>query len=753
MRFFCRTIPQHNSTDPADKDVFLRLPSHEILHGLVRLNEPEQASRLATQMMTSGVPVRCKTLEAILRCMKEKSDDPRRPHMPTELLESSNVLTLRPSMLSDRGTKLAIDLLMVARRTRQRRSKNMFRILIALCIVNGEIIAASLLFGTLIRDWQARSPTGNLVPENGQRPLPHPNTPFPTYSQLNKICSSVTRTLVSDESDAESQLAFKASLQALANLATLLDDQAITYPNINPLLIALYKCPRVPETMVWIYDSSGNPKLVVAYKYFHEVLHRFISSLPTHPPALDERKKMLPPLDIYGYNTLLNYALRHRNSTSLAEDILYHMLHKRHQPLQPDTTTFNIIARSGTLLRSEIVNFAFSKLNKKWATPGPSTSNSTLTPSTLHSLLNIPNQEEDNYTLAARIAHLTATGQPHAVVDLLPIIFPTSYLPEDQQCGEHYEQDLHRSMLLGPVVFTSLLNALQKAGRTGLAEMVWKRASRVEKMSWTENVNGRLQPWCLPVLAYTIMIKLYAAEVRKGHFYGKDVDRRMPISIQKPLPLIRHVRTEGWGIPISRSGGPRTRTEMGRYLGMQIYRSMTDSAETIRLEISKLRRQKVPMHVKKNELEILKPDVRFFNAILDIVGRQSHMPPRKVRRGPGHYRRQYRKRYLDYVWKGIRVKPPDPGLWEVGRDMMAAGFEVPLLFRKLFVGAPGDVGSVDRLIPRLERDQRVFTAKRAWSPMEQAGKIMIPVQNAKTLDLVKTTETWTASNFGPGTSL
>ena len=67
----------------------------------------------------TGIPVRCKTLEAIFRCTKEKSDrdvNGRRPYMPTELLERSDVLTLRGSMLSDRGTKFAIDLLMVARR-------------------------------------------------------------------------------------------------------------------------------------------------------------------------------------------------------------------------------------------------------------------------------------------------------------------------------------------------------------------------------------------------------------------------------------------------------------------------------------------------------------------------------------------------------------------------------------------------------------------------------------------------------------
>ena len=79
--------------------------------------------------------------------------------------------------------------------------------------------------------------------------------------------------------------------------------------------------------------------------------------------------------------------------------------------------------------------------------------------------------------------------------------------------------------------------------------------------------------------------------------------------------------------------------------------------------------------------------------------------------------------------------PPNPHLLEVGKDMMAAGFEIPLLFQKFFIGVQADLGSFDQLKPRLERDRRVFAAKKAWSPREQVGKVTIPVQNSKTLVL------------------
>jgi len=378
--------------------------------------------------------------------------------------------------------------------------------------------------------------------------------------------------------------------------------------------------------------------------------------------------------------------------------------------------------------------------------PVPRASESSLTPSPLRSLLNITEQRDDKYTLTARIAHLTATGQFQAIVDLLPILFPTLTHAGDgpfssDELGDsarRHEQDLRRSMLFGPVVFTCILNALQKAGRTALAEKVWRWARKAEKMSWTVKVKGQLQPWCLPVLAYTIMIKLYAEEAKKA---GKVVDRRLFATNQKPPLFSQHVRVVGWngvsirGARFPETGGPLTRSAIGRYFGMWMYRSVRNSAEAIRVKISELRDQGIPIYISKRELEIPEPDARFFNAILDIVGRHPHAPPRRVRCGPGHYRRQYRRRHLDYVWRGILRGPPHPDLLEVGRDMMAAGFEIPLLFQKFFVGRPEVGGSLDQVKPRMERDRRMFAAKKVWSPRELVGKTMIPVQNTRTLDL------------------
>ena len=734
IRFLSGNIRQHDGPNPtkhANKDAFSRLPSHTLLHLLVRRNLPNQASALAKQTMSAGVPVRCKTFEAIFCCIKENSDrnfNGGRPFsMPTDFLEKSHVLTLG-SMMTDRGTKVAIDLLMAARLSKQRRSSNMYSILIAHCIDNGEIIVASLLYGILLRDWQNRKLTRELIPG--------PETPFPIPTHLEALCSSVTHALASDKSDVDSQFAFKASLQALANLATMLHRQTIAHHRVNSLITALYKCPRVLDK-VWIYDDWGIQRHVLAYGYIQSVLYQFIHSIPTQLPAHDERVKMLPPLRRYSYMTLLVYALHHRRSFNLAEIILRNMKDERYEPLTPDTIMLNFIARAGIILRNpEITRIALSRLKGRWSSLMPRHSPSTLhlyTP--LPSLLTATVQREDNYTLVIRIIHLAATGQSHAIVNILPVLFPTTFLPPKAITDEDEEEDLHRSRLFHPLVYTALLHALQKTGRTDLAEKVWKRARLAEKMSWFLEIDCQVQPWCLSAGAYLNMIKLYAKEVKKARTYRKVVHRnslltRMPVPISRHV-LSRRMRIRGRRIPkggFSEAGGSWTRRVMrGRYLSMRIYRSMKTTAEATSRKISKLRDEDRFIYANEKEIWIPKPNAKIFNAILDVVGHDPGASPRKVRRGPGGLYRRHRKKDEDCV--GRRTRMINPSLLEVEEDMKAAGFEIPLKFQKFFVGVPKVVRSSGQFKPRVKKARGVFAiAKRKRDISEQVEKIIFPIK-------------------------
>ncbi|TNY19949.1 hypothetical protein DMC30DRAFT_281542 [Rhodotorula diobovata] len=63
-----------------------------------------------------------------------------------------------------------------------------------------------------------------------------------------------------------------------------------------------------------------------------------------------------------------------------------------------------------------------------------------------------------------------------------------------------------------PYLYTTLLHALTCAGRTGLAERVFRNARWAAERSRTEGRKG----WVLPPHAFTSMLRLYAAEVRRG---------------------------------------------------------------------------------------------------------------------------------------------------------------------------------------------------------------------------------------------
>lgn len=643
--------------------------------------------------MKSCIRIRTKTLEAVFQAITHPSPtigNITSPLLLKSSLEDSDILTLKPTMTNHHGTKFALRLLDLARQRRQKRTNNMFRTLMTLCVINGEIIIASLLFGIMVRDWQARmvqssikldpsSPGPIATTQNG---LGVPKwydseAEFPSESCLHPMLDAIDQTLSSDATDESSRLNIRAALQALANIAALLDEKRIPFQSISPIIRSLSACPRTAratrdKVKVWVPDKAGQPEQVKAYSYFHDVLHRLIHKLPErnhlHPLSSPERS-MLPAMDRYGYNSLLQYALRHRRSGKLADKILRHMTDERVPPLKPDQATATILLRNGTLLhRSEIVDKALNLMSDGQNATRMDTIRTAV-------------ERGDSHTITSTITHLTSTGRPNVVVDLLPIIFPGLLLPPDQavQDGEfadpakrkmvRYSKQLKHAVKLGPYVFTSILNALQKTGRTGLAERVWKLAQDAEEASWKVvlDPDAKFTPWCLPIHAYTIMIKLYAAEAN-------------PRSISNNLDTskARHARQGviGWGQPHPLV--PRTsnlREVLGRDQGLAVYRSAQTAAQRIPEDL-----------IIKRSLQPPEPDAHFFNAILDIVGRHSHMRPRRPRVNPAFVKHQVKKAKLNYAHRGALSKVWDPTLLEVGKDMIQAGFAIPLGFQHLFVG-------------------------------------------------------------------
>jgi len=713
------------SAVPFDSNVSPRLSSHALLHGLIRVGLSKKAGNLAQQMIESGIRIRSKTLETVFQAITHPSPNTGNITSPLLLkssLEDSNILTLKHAMTNHHSTKFALRLLYLARRHRQKRTSNMFRTLMTLCVINGEIIIASLLFGIMVRDWQARmlqssikpdpSSPGPILTTQNETGVPvwyDRQAAFPSESCLHPMLDAIDQTLSSDATDEGSQLYIRTALQALANIAVLLDEKRIPFQSISPIIRSLSACPRAPDK-VWVPDKAGQPERVEAYSYFHDVLGRLTNDLPTRNylhPVPSPKTSMLPAMDRYGYNNLLQYALRHRRSGILAEKILHHMTIERIPPLKPDQATSTILLRNGTLLRRcEIVDKALNLMRDDQDVTRMDTIRRAV-------------ERGDNHTITTTITHLTSTGRPDVVVELLSIIFPGFLRPSDQAVrdgefpdpakrkqvkypkplkhavklgpyvssnqavrdGEFadpakrkkvkFPKQLKHAVKLGPYVFTSILNALQKIGRTGLTERVWKLAKDAEQASWKvdSDPDANFTPWCLPIHAYTIMIKLYAAEASRG-----SVNNNLDDEARKA----RHARQGviGWGQfhPLV----PRTsnlRGALGRDQGLAVYHSVQTAAQRIPEDF-----------VIKHSLQLPKPDAYFFNAILDIVGRHSYMRPRRQRGRQALKKHQVKQAKLDYAHHGALSKVWDLTLLEIGKDMMQAGFAIPLGFQHLFVG-------------------------------------------------------------------
>ncbi|KAF8966423.1 hypothetical protein BDZ97DRAFT_682889 [Flammula alnicola] len=680
-----------DSAIPFDSNISPRLPSHTLLHGLIRLGLFQEASKLAQNMMDQGIRVRCKSLETTMLGLLETSrSQPPGLFSPLISLKSIDVTNVKPLMSAgNENTQHALLLLQAARRSGQRSTHNMFKYLMTLCIINGEIILGSLLFGVLVRDWQAREMKKHLANTLSPSIV---EAPRPILEDLKPICEFVNWNLKADRTDESSELVFSASLQALANLAYTLDKRQIPF-NLESVITSLYNCPRTSEK-VWIPGESDKdpPRLVDAYDYFHDVLDRLIHDLPSRgresmPFTPSEPLNMVDPLNMWSYNALLHYSLRHRHSIERARMLLTHMKQHRYEPLDPNnTTTFNILDRARKDFPKGEIPILMAELGIE-------------PPSSLPELAEAPAAELDPHALSTRITVLIRSGQPQAAVDatvsLLPGLFPPSHPPGTPRDvietfdAKYREEHLDRAVLLGPVVFTSILNAFRKSGRTGLAERIFLYALEAENRSF--QLRGEkddvVKPWCLPVHAYTTMVQVYANERRKMH-------------AKKNIAI-------GWGLtpdgrPLTGKEARVPRHKLARRMIVLMYRSMKAAPEAIHRRVAELRRRNCALHVTHRQLEPPMPDVWFFQALLDVF---------------------------------IRV-PLDPIFPAIVKEMAAAGYEVPQGVEGLVYEHWGDEAAADILSSSESGMKRV---ERNWTPIgypeddlaPDAADMSLPVRGSK----------------------
>jgi hypothetical protein len=761
-----------------------RLAAHSLVHALIHEGHILEAGWALQKMMSVGVRFHTRTIEANVNLLT--SGFLRSPHAEEFVMET----TIDPPLSwgdSDAGiilasqstrlrpeTHLALNILDTARKWRRRRTESMYGWLIDACLLQGEIIVATLLFVILVKDWQLRKalrpPLLTLDEKEGNISRPSrrihehlfepttfmhatrlgfdrgsPRLPYPERRILQTILNSINYHVLSRDSHDDFRL---RSIESLSILANLLRDRGLPFGQIAPLLRTLQNCPSSPPCKTGVLRNGAYAE-VNAYDYVHEVLHDLCEKLSAQGPNLPPK----PSLDLRAYNTLIFYALRHRLSPALANSIIEHMTVHRKPPLQPDRVTYNTCLRASSLLsRNDIASKVLEQFRKRKENSGHIVSR--IPPDIisreqlkresgekLRSLFELIQTEEmtvpdfvetprravlqaDLYTLSSYITHLVSIGLAELVAQMIFQLLPELHIIDHpaggqgltgewtrQQRQERHQECIARAVEYGPFVFSALLNALRKAGKTGLAERVWLLARQAEQASWLPPIHpSSPAPWCLPIHAYTSMMQCYANESKKGLacIRGTRFSTGLSASLytmRQGTPWVpqldrrRNIYTKGWAYFYLRmqakeqgfqNPGPPLRLEASRAVGRLLHKAMRKGGVSVwqTLQRQQQQAQQFPEQwaARLDTIEHPSPDARFFDVMLDIFGRRPNMQARRGRASLSWWNRRLRVSQRLFATTGWLSLTYDHTLVEIGKAMAQAGYPLPIGLQRALVG-------------------------------------------------------------------
>ncbi|KAH7344149.1 hypothetical protein B0J17DRAFT_203402 [Rhizoctonia solani] len=572
-----------------------RLPLTALVHGTIRTRRPMAAAIDVESHLENAKSLRTPTLQAYISSLT--SPQPQ----------------IIPAETSHTPVTAALTVLAAARRSKQQqRTTHMYDAAIRACLLQGEILTGSLLFVLLVRDWRNRhqdppvdppdpapDPTpiapsplekwNRYFPTAFTSPIPPeaPTPPFPSPHLMEAIIAALDLRPRPQPQKTHDLPPGRPpdSVLALAHLTRLFTDQVLPFSRHAALLNALARTPP----MVDKFES-----------YFHGVLKQTCRN----PPLMDTRS----------YNVLINYSLGVLRKFSWAERLVDHMSTIRKPPLRITDTTRAIITRGEAKLRkpglaARILSHIdarghSTRLPTNSAPPSPP-------PSPVHILANLP---KDPHLLAAHVHNLTSLGTPSQVLQLVKTLIPNLHVPPTD-INPRNKRTIQCVMELGPTVLTSLLNALCKAGKTGLAERVHRFAVLVEQIN---------PSFVLPLAFHTTILQLYARESRKGlvviepkpsplsppHKAKAIVDAG---SLLAPTPGLARSVVDGWGYDVPTPGGRTHR-------GIKRWALARSAAAHVYLTYI---RPRLPL--PSQTATKYQPDVRLYNALFEVFGRRPNM--------------------------------------------------------------------------------------------------------------------------------
>lgn len=197
----------------------------------------------------------------------------------------------------------------------------------------------------------------------------------------------------------------------------------------------------------------------------------------------------LPVLQGFGaadFNTLISYSLLKLQSPELAMLVLERM---GERGLRPTSATQNIV---------------FSAMGGG---------------ADLDTLERLLQRPDDPYAVPIFLRHLADTASFDHLDAIVFRLLPELHYDLDEMAPGDPLPPVRAPDVSGrtPFLYTTLLYALSCAGRIGLAERVFRNGRWAAEISRSPGANGTPRTgWVLPPHAFTIMLQMYAKEIRRG---------------------------------------------------------------------------------------------------------------------------------------------------------------------------------------------------------------------------------------------
>lgn len=233
------------------------------------------------------------------------------------------------------------------------------------------------------------------------------------------------------------------------------------------------------------------------------------SSFPSPAPS--------PKLSLPAFNILIGYALRHFHSAELALRLIEKLRQEGHDP---SAVTHNLLLPIRAQSAKEVLNLVSRTATNNHSFP---------------SLLNYLSSIDD----FSFLDHIVFELLPELDHSSLPPLRDESSASSSSPSASGDDKIQHLLPLAtppppgrSPQLYLALLSALARAGRTGLAERVFRSARWAAELSRLDETPGL--GWVLPPPAFTIMLQLYATEVKRGMRAERQqgINRDAPLSVE-----------------------------------------------------------------------------------------------------------------------------------------------------------------------------------------------------------------------------